>query len=62
MATVQVITTVAQVKVGLSREEALALLTYFGSLDAAQAPAPIREIIRKFRAAVQEEVFTTDVP
>lgn len=62
MASVQVTTTVAQVRIGLSREEALALLTYFGGLDQGGAPAPIREIIRKFRAAVQEEVFITEVP
>jgi len=63
MAGVKVITTVAQVRIELSRQEALALLQFFGSLDANTpgVPAVVREVARKFRDAVQGEVFETEV-
>ena len=61
MAGVEVTTTVATIRITLSRAEALLLLEFFGTLDPTTAPVIVREIARRFRKATQDETFTTEV-
>ena len=61
MADVEVVTTVSQVRIVLSLQEARALLQFFGTLDPATAPPTVQEIARRFRSAVKDEFFVTIV-